>query len=90
MLIVMSFNVYLMLAVVIGSTSGYFALHPLLLKKQNILNPPHILMKCQAEECGSLLIEGEQAETLRGRNSRDNSNASKQLIVSASIQHHSN
>nr|CAH0113414.1 unnamed protein product [Daphnia galeata] len=90
MLIVMSFNVYLMLAVVIGSTSGYFALHPLLLKKQSILNPPHILMKCQAEECGSLLIEGEQAETLRGRNSRDNSDASKQLIVSASIQHHSN
>jgi hypothetical protein len=47
-------------------------------------------MKCQAEECGSLLIEGEQAETLRVRNSRDNSDASKQLIVSASIQHHSN
>lgn len=61
MLIVMSFNIYLLLAVVIGSTSGYFALNPLLLKKQSILNPPQIFVKCQAEECGSL-IDGEQVE----------------------------
>ncbi|XP_046450282.1 uncharacterized protein LOC124198476 isoform X2 [Daphnia pulex] len=85
MLIVMSFNVYLMMAVIIGSTSGFFLLNPLLLKKRSILNPPHILVKCQAEECGSL-IDGEQVETQRVGNSIDNSKASNQLIVSASIK----
>ncbi len=85
MLIVMSFNVYLIMAVIIGSTSGFFLLNPLLLKKRSILNPPHILVKCQAEECGSL-IDGEQVETLRIGNSIDNSKASNQLIVSASIE----
>jgi len=85
MLIVMSFNVYLFLAVITGSMSGYLLLNPLLLKKRSILNPPHILVKCQAEECGSL-IDGEQVETQRNKNSIDNSTASKRMIVSANIE----
>lgn len=90
MLIVMSFNVYLVLAVAIGSTSGFFALNPLLLKKRSIFRPPQRLVQCQAEECGSLIEGQERIETVRGRNQTGNNDPSEQLIISANIHQHAN
>lgn len=81
MLIVMSFNVYLVLSVVVGSTLGFFALNPLLLKKRRISNPTQRLAQCQAEECGSLIDGQEQIETMTSRNPKDNNEPNEQLII---------
>ena len=92
MLIVMSFNVYLVLSAVIGSTLGYYSLNPWLLQKRSISNQPanrRRLAQYQTEECGSLIDEQEQVGSLINSNTKENSDVSNQLIVTASIQHHS-
>lgn len=91
MLIVMSFNVYLICSVLVGSISGYFLLNPLLLKKRSILsklpnNRQHNCEPCHADECGSL-INGQDDPTatatpLTSSTSGDSS-INKVCIVSA-------
>lgn len=69
MLIVMSFNVYLICSVLVGSMSGYFIFNPLLLKKRSISKLPisrqHMREPCHAEECGSL-INGQDDQVATG------------------------
>lgn len=58
MLIIMSFNGYLFLSAVIGSTIGYFCLNPWLLRKQSLLNlhiSQRLVLQNQADDCGSLM-----------------------------------
>lgn len=95
MLIVMSFNVYLVCSALVGSIFGYFLLNPLLLKKRSISTKPHnnrqrMCEPCHADECGSL-INGQDDQIATGTpltsNTSADSSPHKDPIVSA-IQHH--
>lgn len=59
MLIVMSYNVYIVSSVLIGSLLAYFSLNPILLKKRCLQIPPikRRNVACHVEECGSLIEE---------------------------------
>lgn len=59
MLIVMSYNVYLVSSALLGSLLAYFSLNPILLKKRGLLIPAmkHRNTSCQVDECGSLIDE---------------------------------
>lgn len=87
MLIVMSFNAYLVFSVLFGSVLGFFLLNPFLLTKRNINNPRILTqIQCHEEECGSLINDQEQAGSIVASSSLSSQHDSdKKISVSATI-----
>ncbi len=87
MLIVMSFNAYLVFSVLFGSVLGFFLLNPFLLTKRNINNPRILTqIQCHEEECGSLINDQEQVGSIVASNSPSSQHDSdKEISVSATI-----
>jgi len=83
MLIVMSYNVYLTLAVIFGTIFGYFILSPALTTNQLIVKPISRKVGEYEEECGALISHP------TGNSCEDSKESNQEFSVSA-VVHNSN